>query len=161
MDHGGVVDKYMGDAIMAVFGVPLASTDQKEIRQDALNAIAASITMHKRLRQLNKRLKSQGKPVIEFGIGIHTGMLIAGSVGGTRRLNYSVVGDTVNVASRLESMNKELTADKPFKILLTDETFNYVSDRYRGEQVKTIQLRGRQQETMIYTILGKNKSKPH
>lgn len=160
MDHGGVVDKYMGDAIMAVFGVPFASTDQQAIRQDALNAIAASIAMHRRLRQLNKRLKSQGKPIIEFGIGIHTGALIAGSVGGTRRLNYSVIGDTVNVASRLESMNKELTADKPFKILLTDETFNYVSDRYRGEQVKTIQLRGRQQETMIYTILGKQKSKP-
>ncbi|MFB2876422.1 CHASE2 domain-containing protein [Floridanema aerugineum] len=157
MDHGGVVDKYIGDAIMAVFGVPFPNTKPEGIRQDALNAIAASIAMHSRLRQLNKRLKSQGKPVIEFGIGIHTGMLIAGSVGGTRRLNYSVVGDTVNVASRLESMNKELTADKPFKILLTDETFSYVSDRYRGEQVKTIQLRGRQQETMIYTILGKKK----
>jgi CHASE2 domain-containing sensor protein/class 3 adenylate cyclase len=157
MDHGGVVDKYIGDAIMAVFGVPFPNTKPEGIRQDALNAIAASIAMHKRLRQLNKRLKSQGKPVIEFGIGIHTGMLIAGSVGGTRRLNYSVVGDTVNVASRLESMNKELTANKPFKILLTDETFSYVSDRYRGEQVKTIQLRGRQQETMIYTILGKKK----
>lgn len=157
MDNGGVVDKYIGDAIMAVFGVPFPNAKPEGIRQDALNAIAASLAMHKRLRQLNKRLKSQGKPVIEFGIGIHTGMLIAGSVGGTRRLNYSVVGDTVNVASRLESMNKELTADKPFKILLTDETFGYVSDRYRGEQVKTIQLRGRQQETMIYTILGKKK----
>jgi CHASE2 domain-containing sensor protein len=160
MDHGGVVDKYIGDAIMAVFGVPFANTKQEGIRQDALNAIAASVAMHGRLRQLNKRLKSQGKPVIEFGIGIHTGALIAGSVGGTRRLNYSVVGDTVNVASRLESMNKELTTNKPFKILLTDETFNYVSDRYQGEQVKTIQLRGRQQETMIYTIVGKKKSKP-
>ena len=154
MDHGGVVDKYIGDAIMAVFGVPLARTKLEEIRQDALNAIAASLAMHKRLKHLNKRLKMQGKPQIQFGIGIHTGLLIAGSVGGSRRLNYSVVGDTVNVASRLESMNKELTADKPYKILLTDETFNYVSDRYIGEQVKTIQLRGRQQETMIYTILG-------
>lgn len=154
MDHGGVVDKYIGDAIMAVFGVPLARTEQEEIRQDALNAIAASLAMHKRLKHLNKRLKMQGKPQIQFGIGIHTGLLIAGSVGGSRRLNYSVVGDTVNVASRLESMNKELTADKPYKILLTDETFNYVSDLYIGEQVKTIQLRGRQQETMIYTILG-------
>jgi len=155
MDHGGVIDKYIGDAIMAVFGVPFPRSNQEQIRQDALNAIAASLAMHKRLRDLNKRLKSQGKPIIQFGIGIHTGVLIAGSVGGSRRLNYSVVGDTVNVASRLESMNKELTADKPFKILVTDETFNYVSDLYRGEQVKTIQLRGRQQETMIYTILGK------
>lgn len=154
MDRGGVVDKYIGDAIMAVFGVPFPHTEPEEIRLDAMNAIAASLAMHERLKQLNKHLKAEGKPVIQFGIGIHTGPLIAGSVGGSRRLNYSVIGDTVNVAARLEAMNKELTTDKPYKILLTGETFDYVSDRYLAQQVTTIQLRGRQQETIIYTILG-------
>ncbi|HEY9853618.1 MAG TPA: adenylate/guanylate cyclase domain-containing protein [Leptolyngbyaceae cyanobacterium] len=155
MDHGGVVDKYIGDAIMAVFGVPFPRTKPEEIQQDAMNAIAASLAMHERLKQLNQRLKAAGKPEIQFGIGIHTGLLIAGSVGGSRRLNYSVLGDTVNIAARLEAMNKELTADKPYKILLTNETFDYVSDRYHGQQVTTIQLRGRKQDTMIYTIVGK------
>lgn len=155
MDHGGVVDKYIGDAIMAVFGVPFPSTKPEEIQQDAMNAIAASLAMHERLKQLNQRLKAAGKPEIQFGIGIHTGLLIAGSVGGSRRLNYSVLGDTVNIAARLEAMNKELTGDKPYKILLTNETFDYVSDRYHGQQVTTIQLRGRKQDTMIYTIVGK------
>ena len=154
MDRGGVIDKYIGDAIMAVFGVPFPHTKPEEIKEDAMNAIAASFAMHQRLKKLNKRLKAANKPEIQFGIGIHTGLLIAGSVGGSRRLNYSVLGDTVNIAARLEAMNKELTGDKPYKILLTSETFDYVSDRYQGEQVATIQLRGRQQETMIYTIMG-------
>lgn len=154
MDRGGVVDKYIGDAIMAVFGVPFPRTKPEEIKQDAMNAIAASFAMHDRLKQLNQSLKASGKPEIQFGIGIHTGLVIAGSVGGSRRINYSVLGDAVNIAARLEAMNKQLTADKPYKILLTSETFDRVSDGYHGEQVATIQLRGRQQETMIYTIVG-------
>ena len=154
MNYGGVIDKYIGDAIMAVFGIPEVHTTPEEIKQDALNAIAASIAMHDKLQELNQKLQAEDKPEIKFGIGIHTGTVVAGSVGGARRLNYSVLGDTVNIAARLEAMNKELTADKPYKILLTNETFDYVSDRYDAEQVTTIQLRGRQQETMIYTIVG-------
>lgn len=154
MNYGGVIDKYIGDAIMAVFGIPEVHTTPEEIKQDALNAIAASIAMHDKLQELNQQLQAEDKPEIKFGIGIHTGTVVAGSVGGSRRLNYSVLGDTVNIAARLEAMNKELTADKPYKILLTNETFDYVSDRYDAEQVTTIQLRGRQQETMIYTIVG-------
>ncbi|HAZ43941.1 MAG TPA: adenylate/guanylate cyclase domain-containing protein [Cyanobacteria bacterium UBA11369] len=154
MNHGGVIDKYIGDAIMAVFGIPQARTTSEEIKQDAINAIAASIAMHEKLEELNQQLREEGKPEIQFGIGIHTGTLVAGSIGGSRRLNYSVLGDTVNVTARIEAMNKELTADKAYKILLTSETFDYVSDRYDAEQVATMQLRGRQQETIIYNIVG-------
>ncbi|WP_261224571.1 CHASE2 domain-containing protein [Ancylothrix sp. D3o] len=157
MDHGGVVDKYIGDAIMAVFGVPFARTTQEEIRQDALNAMAACFAMNKKLKELNKSLRKQQKPEIKIGIGIHTGAVMAGSLGGERRLNYSVVGDTVNVAARLEAFNKEVTADNPYQLLVSGKTFRYVRNFYVGKPVGVTQLRGRKQETVIYSILGRNK----
>lgn len=132
MDHGGVVDKYIGDAIMAVFGVPFCHTEYPEIQQDALNAVAACIAMHEKLHKINEQLRIDRKPLIKFGIGLHTGQLVAGSVGGSRRLNYSVIGDAVNVAARLEAMNKEIISDSPFNLLVTGRTFAYVRDRYEG-----------------------------
>ncbi|MCT7952522.1 adenylate/guanylate cyclase domain-containing protein [Ancylothrix sp. C2] len=154
MEHGGVIDKYIGDAIMAVFGIPFPQGQVENIKGDATAAIAASMAMHERLKELNKRFEEEGKPVIKFGIGIHTGTVVAGTVGGAERLSYSVVGDTVNVAARLEAMTKNLTADKQFKILLTDRTYSYVSDRYLAEEVGAIQLRGKADETTVYTIVG-------
>ncbi|MEG3910343.1 adenylate/guanylate cyclase domain-containing protein [Microcoleus sp. w1-18aA5] len=154
MDHGGVVDKYIGDAIMAVFGVPFCHTEYGQIQQDALNAVAACIAMHERLHQLNQQLRIERKPLIKFGIGLHTGQLVAGSVGGSRRLNYSVIGDAVNVAARLEAMNKEIVSDSPFNLLVTARTFSYVRDRYEGQKVGSIQLRGKKEETVVYAILG-------
>jgi adenylate cyclase len=154
MEHGGVVDKYIGDAIMAVFGVPFSHTDRREIQQDATNAIAASLAMHQRLQLLNQHLLAEGKPMIQFGIGIHTGIVVAGSIGGSKRLNYSVLGDTVNVAARLESMNKAVTTDNPFNMLITGETLSYLNDRYWVKPIETLQLRGREQPTMIFSVLG-------
>ncbi|MGL5065517.1 MAG: CHASE2 domain-containing protein [Microcoleus sp.] len=154
MDRGGVVDKYIGDAIMAVFGVPFCHTEYREIQQDALNAVAACIAMHERLHKINEQLRIERKPLIKFGIGLHTGQLVAGSVGGSRRLNYSVIGDAVNVAARLEAMNKEIVSDSPFNLLVTGRTFAYVRDRYEGQKVGAIQLRGKKDETVVYAILG-------
>ncbi|MBE9096256.1 CHASE2 domain-containing protein [Tychonema sp. LEGE 07203] len=154
MDHGGVVDKYIGDAIMAVFGVPFCHTEYAEIQQDALNAVAACIAMHEKLHEINQNLRIERKPLIKFGIGLHTGQLVAGSVGGSRRLNYSVIGDAVNVAARLEAMNKEIVSDSPFNLLVTGRTFAYVRDRYEGQKVGSIQLRGKKEETVVYAILG-------
>ncbi|MEG3974079.1 adenylate/guanylate cyclase domain-containing protein [Microcoleus sp. herbarium8] len=154
MDHGGVVDKYIGDAIMAVFGVPFCQTEDRAIQQDALNAVAACIDMHEKLNEINQKLRIERKPLIKFGIGLHTGQLIAGSVGGSRRLNYSVIGDAVNVAARLEAMNKQIVSDSPFNLLVTGKTFDYVCDRYEGQKVGSIQLRGKQEETVVYAILG-------
>lgn len=154
MNHDGVIDKYIGDAIMAVFGIPFAQTEYEAQQRDALNCIAASISMHEQLRQLNQRLQLEGKPLIEFGIGIHTGTVVAGSLGGNYRLNYSVVGDTVNVAARLEAMNKEVKSERPYNILVSDSTFAYVRDRYVGQDVGTIQLRGKKTATRVYSIAG-------
>ena len=154
MDHGGVVDKYIGDAIMAVFGVPFCHSEYPEIQKDALNAVAACIAMHEKLHELNQQLRIDRKPLIKFGIGLHTGQLVAGTVGGSRRLNYSVIGDAVNVAARLEAMNKEIVSDSPFNLLVTGRTFAYVRDRYEGQKVGSIQLRGKKEETVVYAILG-------
>lgn len=154
MQHGGVVDKYIGDAIMAVFGVPFPHHTSAEIQQDAQNAIAASLAMHHRLQQLNQELAAEGKPMIDCGIGIHTGLVVAGSVGGGRRLNYSVLGDTVNVAARLEAMNKELQEDNPYHVLITCETLSCVGNHYHAKPLGNLHLRGRQQPMLVYSILG-------
>ncbi|MGL5059561.1 MAG: CHASE2 domain-containing protein [Microcoleus sp.] len=154
MDRGGVIDKYIGDAIMAIFGIPFPHTKPEEIKQDAQNCIAACLDMSERLKQLNQQFEREGKPKIEFGVGIHTGSIIAGSVGGGKRLNFSVLGDTVNIAARLEAMNKDLKADNPYRVLITGETWEWVSDRYEAKPVKSIQLRGRKQETTICAIVG-------
>ena len=154
MDRGGAIDKYIGDAIMAVFGVPFAHTDPEAIKQDAIQAIAASLAMYERLQRLNQHLLASAQPTIQLGIGIHTGLVVAGSVGGARRLNYSVLGDTVNIAARLEAMNKEVQFDTPYKILVTSDTYVFVKEWYVGEPVGVIQLQGREEKTAIYAILG-------
>jgi adenylate cyclase len=139
---------------MAVFGVPFCHSEYPEIQKDALNAVAACIAMHDKLHELNQQLRVDRKPLIKFGIGLHTGQLVAGTVGGSRRLNYSVIGDAVNVAARLEAMNKEIVSDSPFNLLVTGRTFAYVRDRYEGQKVGSIQLRGKKEETVVYAILG-------
>jgi adenylate cyclase len=113
---------FIGDAIMAVFGVPFSHSQEKDIQQDAINAIAACIDMHASLAELNQKLVTEGKPLIKFGIGLHTGQMVAGSVGGGKGLNYSVISDAVNVAARLEAMNKNITSDSPYNLLLTEKT---------------------------------------
>lgn len=155
MERGGVIDKYIGDAIMAIFGIPFPRNKPEEIKQDALNCMAACLAMYERMQKLNQQFEAEKKPKIKFGIGVHTGSIIAGSVGGGKRLNFSVLGDTVNVAARLEAMNKEVKEDNPYGILITNETWEYVRDRYNAKPIKSIQLRGRKQETIICSILGK------
>lgn len=155
MDRGGMVDKYIGDAVMAVFGVPFPRTQSVEIQRDARQAIEAAITIHEQLDSLNQKFQKQGKPQVKVGIGIHTGLVVAGSLGGERRLNYSVLGDTVNIAARLEAMNKEVTVGNPYNILVTGETLTCVQDYYIARPVNAFQLRGREQQTLVFAILGR------
>lgn len=152
--HGGVIDKYIGDMIMAVFGIPFAKTTEAEIQADALNAIAASMEMHQCLGELNESLQNANKPLIRFGIGIHTGLVVAGSVGSSQRLNYSVVGDAVNIAARLEALNKDLTRKNPYHILVSDRTFNLVQDYYHAQAMGSVNLRGKTIAMEIYAILA-------
>lgn len=96
-EHGGTLDKYIGDGLMAIFGAPTAT------EEDALNAVKAAVTMQKRLEQLNSELIAEGYGQISVGIGLHTGEATIGYIGSDRRSEYTAIGDTVNLASRLES----------------------------------------------------------
>ena len=96
-DHGGTLDKYIGDGLMALFGAPSASP------ADAMNAVKAAITMQKRLKTLNEELSEAGYGRISVGIGLHTGEATVGYIGSDKRSEYTAIGDTVNLASRLES----------------------------------------------------------
>lgn len=96
-DHGGTLDKYIGDGLMAIFGAPTAT------EEDALNAVKAAVTMQKRLVSLNEELRAEGTGPISIGIGLHTGEATIGYIGSERRSEYTAIGDTVNLASRLES----------------------------------------------------------
>jgi adenylate cyclase len=109
--HNGIINKYIGDAIMAIFGVPLANQNQ------AIDAYKCCLDMRKTLAELNKELKAENMPQLNFGIGLHTGNVLAGNIGSTSRMEYTVIGDTVNVASRIESLCKEYNCD-----LLVSET---------------------------------------
>lgn len=96
-EHGGTLDKYIGDGLMAIFGAPTAG------EEDALNAVKAAVTMQKRLTQLNAELYAEGYGTVSIGIGLHTGEATIGYIGSNKRSEYTAIGDTVNLASRLES----------------------------------------------------------
>lgn len=100
--HDGMIDKFIGDAIMAVFGTPQAQGN------NALNAILSSREMHQTLTKLNEEFSKENLPTIEMGIGIHSGEAIAGNIGSECCMDYTVIGDTVNITARLERKAKEL-----------------------------------------------------
>ncbi len=152
MAHGGMVDKYIGDAIMAVFGAPVPRMHPAEVKADAIAAVEAAIDMQQRLEVLNRRLLQQGLPAIEFGIGIHTGPLVAGTVGNRYRLNYSLFGDTVNVAARIEKLTKTLPETAPIQLLLSAATADYIHTHFPLKRVFSATLRGRQETSDLYTL---------
>ncbi|MGB3491909.1 MAG: CHASE2 domain-containing protein [Elainellaceae cyanobacterium] len=160
LDHGGRVDKYIGDEIMAVFSSPDEAPSDATDRHNAQCAIAASLSMNEKLRHLNHEFTTEGLPTVQFGIGIHTGTVVAGNMGGARRYNYSVVGDAVNVASRLQSLNKQITDQNPFHVLISSTTYDHVGDRYPSQPVGQLQLRGREQELLVYSLQELHEFKP-
>jgi adenylate cyclase len=102
--HDGTVDKYIGDAVMATFGTPRVRPD------DALRALRCAYAMVDSLEQWNRERRGRGEPSIAMGVGIHYGPVVLGDIGGAQRMEFAVIGDTVNVASRLERLTRELTA---------------------------------------------------
>jgi adenylate cyclase len=146
MEHDGVVDKYIGDAIMAVFGAPVPK------ETDALNAVKAAVRMRQALRRLNERLAERGVDPIKTGIGLHTGSVVAGNIGSDRRMEYTVIGDAVNLASRLESSTKELHVN----VLISEDTNNLVKDHVQTRAVKEILVKGKTKPVMTFEVLGMN-----
>jgi adenylate cyclase len=144
MHHHGVVDKFIGDAIMAVFGAPVPEPD------DALRAIRAALEMQARLRKINEVFKARGLPEIRTGIGLHSGQVVAGNIGHVERMEYTVIGDTVNLASRLEGMTKELDCD----VVMSEDLYKQVENEVLAEPLQRIKVKGRDRDVMVYRLVG-------
>lgn len=122
-EYGGFLNKFIGDGLLVIYGIPLSQGEE----QDACQALHTALSMLERVKQLNAcRDQEEDCPELKIGIGIHTGMLTCGSVGSMQRLEYSVIGETVNLASRLESLNKEFHSE----IILSESTYERVKRKF-------------------------------
>ena len=159
MTHQGVVEKYIGDAIMAVFGVPLVRASEDEIRQDARNAVRCALAMRTKLDELNAQWKARGLPETGMRIGIHTGPLVAGSLGSSERQEYTVIGDTVNTVSRLESFrpataSPELPDDgSRCRILISEATHRLLGNEFQSREVGSIILKNKKELVTICVVI--------
>lgn len=162
--HGGVINKYMGDAIMALFGVPFARTTEAEIARDATAAVSCALAMEASLVELNRRWRTESLPTMGMRIGIFTGPLVAGTFGSTERSEYTVVGDTVNSAARLESFDKAfLTPDPagtPCRILIGESTSRYLDEAFETKPVGEVALKGKGRSVSVFHVLRRRDTVP-
>jgi len=155
MEHRGVIDNYVGDAIKADFGVPLPRTKEHEIREDAQNAVDCALAMEREMLQLNDQWKSRGLPSTGLRIGIHTGNVVAGLLGSAKRLKYTTLGDAVNTASRLESLDKSIGNDLVCRILISENTRSLLGEQYVTEPIGEMSLKGKEGKIVVHRVLGK------
>jgi adenylate cyclase len=140
----GVVDKFIGDAIMAIWGTPVSRGNDTE------NAVNAALLMRKELLEYNRDRGGDKRPIIQIGCGINTGPVLAGQIGSNDRMEYTVIGDTVNLASRIEALNKPFGTD----ILISEDSYELVKDLYRMEPMQKIKVKGKEGTQQIYAVLG-------
>jgi len=138
-----MINDFVGDAVMAVFGAPMADADH------AWHAVQSARDMDRALERLNVAWDAAGLPRLRMGIGIHTGPVFAGNVGGRDRIKYTVIGDPVNVASRVEGLNKELGTT----ILITEETLAAVGERVRTRDCGPQAVKGRVEKVRVFEVL--------
>ena len=138
--HGGVLDKFIGDAVMAIFGVPFSG------ESDADQAVAAAGGMITSLGALNQKRRGRGQQPIAIGIGLNTGEAVAGNIGSPKRMSYTVIGDSVNLASRLEGATKVYGA----AILLSEFTYRALKDRSHVREVDVLRVKGKLQPVRVY-----------
>ncbi|MEY2878542.1 MAG: hypothetical protein RLZZ15_922, partial [Verrucomicrobiota bacterium] len=144
--HGGVIDKYIGDAIMALFGAPVAQPDAAD------RALAAALAMEKALVALNAELAAEGIAPLAIGIGVNTARVVAGNIGSTRRLNYSVLGDGVNIASRLQSLTR--TADYRTDLITSAATLAALRapEKITPRPLGKVPVKGRAEPVEIFAL---------
>ncbi|MCG6139273.1 adenylate/guanylate cyclase domain-containing protein [Leptospira mtsangambouensis] len=148
-ETGGTVDKFIGDAIMATWGA------LRDSKQHAKSSIEAALRMRDKLIEFNKGRGTVKKPIIQIGCGINTGYVIAGQIGSADKMEYTVIGDSVNLASRVESLNKETHTD----ILITETTYQEIKSDYHVLSMGEIELKGKSKAQKVYAVLGR-KSDP-
>lgn len=140
--HHGTIDKFMGDGIMVEFGAPLPDNEQET------HAVKCGLEMLEALQTLNDKLAKEDRPTLSIGIGIHTGFAIMGNIGSETRMEYTAIGDCVNVASRLEQATKIYN----YPILVSDDIFNALENKFSGKLIGSISLPGRSKEITVYAI---------
>jgi adenylate cyclase len=143
--HDGLLDKYVGDAVMAFWGAPVAVPDH------ATRCAAAALDMLAEVKRLNVGWEERGLPVIAIGVGINTGPASVGNFGSERRFSYTAMGDTVNLASRLEGLNKTYKTN----LLISDATRLAIGEGFECREVGEVTVRGRQGATGVYELLGR------
>ena len=144
---GGFIDKYIGDAIMATWGTPISTGTPK---QDAINSIRCALMMRSELISFNKDRGTPDKPIIKIGCGINSGNVVAGQIGSSERMEYTCIGDTVNVASRTESLNKPFCTD----ILITEDTYQLVKDVVTVEKMRPVKVKGKENPMDMYAVIN-------
>jgi adenylate cyclase len=159
VQHEGVVLRFVGDAILAVFGVPVARTTQAQIDADAERAVRCALQMGRELVALNRQWQAEGLPAVGVRIGIHTGPLVAGSLGGLRHMEYSLLGDTANTAARLEAYAKNVAAksSEHGRIIIGDPTARAVRDSVEMLPVGEVSLKGKAKRVGVWLVLDKEK----
>lgn len=141
--HEGTVDKFIGDGMMVIWGAPVAHDD------DPVRAVKSALEVHEVLNEFNFARISQGEIPIEVGIGINTGEVVAGYIGSNRTMSYSVIGDAVNIASRLCS------AARPGEIVISEYTHHLIQDEFTAKERKPVVAKGKKQAIRAFSVLGR------
>jgi adenylate cyclase len=155
MAHGGVVDDYAGDGIKANFGVPFPRQTKEEIHEDAKNAVTCAIAMGKEMERLNGIWREKDLPMAGTRIGIFTGPVVAGAIGSSQRMKYTTVGDIVNTAARLESYDKDLARESPWRVLIGDVTRQYLNGEFYTQKIGEVDLKGKNDQIKVYRVFSK------
>ena len=141
--QGGMLDKFIGDAIMAAFGLPVAHDDDED------RAVRAAIGMVNALGLWNAERTAAGKAAVNIGIGLNTDSVVSGNIGSPRRMDYTIIGDGVNLASRLEGACKEYAA----RILISENTYKRLRGTYRAREIDSVLVKGKRQPVAVYEVL--------
>ena len=140
--HDGTLDKFLGDGVMCVFGAPIARADH------AMQAVRTALDMQDGIAGLSSRFTREGRPPIAVGIGVSAGEVVAGTVGSEDRMEYTAIGDSVNLAARLESIAK------PGQVLISQHTLDMVDDHVQAKAMGAIRVKGKEEEVEVYEVIG-------
>jgi len=144
MEFRGYIDKFIGDCIMAVWGVPMLPD-----KSDAFNAVSCALSLQEMVRSAKRKFFRKSASRLRIGIGINTGPLVAGNLGSMQRMNYSVIGDTVNLAARLEGIAG------PDEVIVSNTTRNQIKDMFLFEERPAVRVKGKEKPVKIYSVLGR------
>ena len=148
-EQGGMLDKFIGDAIMAAFGLPISHEDDED------RGVKAGINMIKRLWDWNDQREKDGKPRLDMGLGLNTDKIVAGNIGSQKRMDYTMIGDGVNLAARLESACKQYNA----RILISDFTFKKLKGTYRIRYIDDVVVKGKTEPVGVHEVLDYHSEK--